>query len=90
VAQVRFTPNLKRFFPDLAPVEVQAVSVAELMDRIEELHPGLKAYLVDEQGSLREHVNVYARGELIWDRTALTDQLGPGDEVYILQALSGG
>ena len=88
--QVRFTPNLKRFFPDLAPVEVEAKSVAELMDVVEDLHPGLKAYLVDEQGALREHVNVYARGELIWDRAHLTDYLGPNDEVYILQALSGG
>lgn len=90
MAQVRFTPNLKRFFPNLTPVELPAKSVAELMDRIEEVYPGLRAYLVDEQGSLREHVNVYARGELIWDREALTDYLGPSDEVYILQALSGG
>jgi molybdopterin synthase sulfur carrier subunit len=88
--QVRFTPNLKRFFPDLVPVEVDAESVAELMDAVEELHPGLRAYLVDEQGALREHVNVYARGELIWDRNQLSDRLGPHDEVYILQALSGG
>ena len=88
--QVRFTPNLKRFFPDLAPVNVEADTIAELMEAIDDLHPGIKAYLVDEQGALRTHVNVYARGEHIWDRIHLTDALGPNDEVYILQALSGG
>ena len=88
--QVRFTPNLKRFFPDLAPANVEADSVAELMEAIEELHPGIKSYLVDDQGALREHVNVYVRGELIWDRTHLADVISPQDEVYILQALSGG
>lgn len=72
------------------PVEVTAETVAEVMEEIEDLHPGIKAYLVDEQGALREHVNVYARGELIKDRLHLTDLVGPGDEVYVLQALSGG
>jgi sulfur-carrier protein len=90
MAQVRFTPNLKRFFPRLAPVDVTAANVAEVMDRIEEIHPGIKAYLVDDQGALREHVNVFARGEMIHDRVGLTDTLGAQDEVYILQALSGG
>jgi sulfur-carrier protein len=90
MAHVRFTPNLKRFFPSLSAVEVPANNVAEVMDRIEEIHPGIKAYLVDDQGALREHVNVFARGEMINDRASLTDQLAPHDEVYILQALSGG
>ena len=90
MAQVRFTPNLQRFFPRLAPVDLPGDTVAELMEAIEDLHPGIKSYLVDDQNSLREHVNVFVRGELIYDREKLSDTIGPKDEVYILQALSGG
>lgn len=90
MAQVRFTPNLKRFFPRLAPVELPGGTVAELLEAIEDLHPGIKAYLVDDQNSLREHVNVFVRGEMLLDRERLSDPIGPKDEVYILQALSGG
>lgn len=90
MAKVRFTPNLKRFFPALQPMEVEAATVAELLQAVEDRFPGLRAYLVDEQGSLRMHVNVFVGQELIHDRLRLSDPVGPQDEVYILQALSGG
>ena len=88
--KVRFTPNLKRFYPTLQPTQVEAETVAQLLEEIEELHPGICAYIVDEHGSLREHVNIFVGGELIHDKAKLSDPLGPQDEVYILQALSGG
>jgi sulfur-carrier protein len=90
MAKVRFTPNLKRFYPTLQPLQLEANTVAELLQQIEAVHPGLRAYLVDEHGRVREHVNIFVRDELIHDKVALSDPLGPNDEVYILQALSGG
>jgi molybdopterin synthase sulfur carrier subunit len=87
---VRFTPNLKRFFPTLRPVQVDADNVAALLQQVEALHPGLRAYLVDEHGALRTHVNIFVGDELIHDKTGLSDGLRQDDEVYILQALSGG
>ena len=88
--KVRFTPNLKRFYPTLQPTVIEAHTVAELLSQVEVLHPGICAYLIDEHGRLREHVNIFIGSELIHDKVKLSDPIGPQDEVYILQALSGG
>lgn len=88
--KVRFTPNLKRFFPQLLPLEIEAQTVAELLAQVETIHPGLRAYLVDEHGSLRTHVNIFIGDELIHDKIGLSDPVRSTDEIYILQALSGG
>ena len=90
MARVEFTAHLKRFFPDLVGVDVSGATVAELIRELEELHPGLAAYLVDERGALRQHVNVFVGQRMVRDREALSDPVGDGDEVYVFQALSGG
>ncbi|HAA21774.1 MAG TPA: molybdenum cofactor biosynthesis protein MoaD [Cytophagales bacterium] len=87
---VHFTANLKRFYPDLVPFEVEAHTVAELIHAVEAKHLGLRDYLVDDQGQLRKHVNVFVGNTLIADRIGLSDALTAQDEVYIMQALSGG
>ena len=50
----------------------------------------LRSYVLDEQGRLRKHVNIYVDGALIADRVTLTDPVGPNAEIYVMQALSGG
>jgi len=87
---VRFTTALRRFFPDIKPEAVEATTVSELLGRLELRYPGLKDYLIDERGSLRQHVNIYIGDRLIEDRQALSDALAAEDEVLIFQALSGG
>ena len=52
--------------------------------------PLLSGYILDEQGRLRKHVNIYLNGALIVDRLRLTDVVAPDAEIYVLQALSGG
>ena len=52
--------------------------------------PTLRGYVLDDQGALRRHVNVYVRGEPVRDRTRLSDPVGPDDDIYVLQALTGG
>lgn len=91
MAQLKFTRHLVRFFPDLQnPTAVSGTTVAELLNNLEEQHPGLAAYIVDERGVLRKHVNIFLRGDLIQDRQTLQDRVEIHDEVYIFQALSGG
>jgi molybdopterin converting factor small subunit len=88
--KVRFTSHLQRFFPDISEVEVKGETVAELLKELEKKYPGLSAYIVDQKGSLRQHVNIFVREELILDRITLSDPVEADDSVYILQALSGG
>lgn len=90
MVRVNFTQALKRFYPELEPFDVDCDNVCELVQVMDERYPGIKNYIVDEQGQLRKHVNIFVQQKLINDRVKLQDQLAPNDEVYIMQALSGG
>lgn len=87
---IKFTNALQRFFPTLSETELEAGSLAEVLDLLESRHPGLRNYIVDEQGALRKHVNIFIDGDLIHDRDGLSDSFEERSEIYIMQALSGG
>ena len=88
--KVKFTSALKQFFPELRAQEFEGTSVKEIIASIETMYPGMRNYLLDEDGSLRKHVNIFVRDEMMTDRNTLSDTLTEGDEVLIFQALSGG
>ncbi len=87
---LKFTRNLERFYPGLSPVESSKTSIQELIDEANDKFPGIKDYILDEQSRLRKHVQIFIDNRMIHDRNRLPDNLSPDDEVYIMQALSGG
>ena len=89
--RVRFTRHLERFFPDLGKEErVEGATVREVVAGLDRLHPGIAAYLVDERGALRPHVNIFLGDTQVRDRIHLADPVGEDQPVFVLQALSGG
>jgi sulfur-carrier protein len=64
-------------------------TLAELVEDLENRHPGLRERLVDE-GGLRRFVNVYVNDEDVRFTGALSTELSDGDEVTILPAVAGG
>ena len=87
---VAFTRHLQRFFPTLEEGEVPGTTVREVIDALEERHPGFASYISDETGRLRRHVNIFVGEEPIYDRECLGDAVAPDARVLFLQALSGG
>jgi hypothetical protein len=87
---VKFTKALRRFFPQLKDTPAKGKTLAEILYEIEVNYPGMCSYVLDEQGSLRKHVNIFIDGTMINDRTKLTDPFSDNSEIYIIQALSGG
>lgn len=90
MAHFRFTANLRRYFPELKPEEIQEATVIEAIDKLNERYPGIKGYICEDQGELRQHVQIFIGDEQLKDRQGLSDAIGSKDEVYIMQALSGG
>lgn len=90
MARIRFTGHLRRYFPSLSPLCLEGGTVAQVLELCEGHFPGLGAYLRDDQGALRKHVNIFVDGLQIVDRQSLTDALSPQSEVFVVQALSGG
>jgi len=87
---VHFTAALQRFEPNLKSTEVTGNTVKEVVESIERTFPGLSGYLVEENGSLRKHVNIFINNSLITDKEHLSDAVNSTDELHVIQALSGG
>ncbi len=87
--RVTFTANLQRHL-DVASLDVGAGRVSDVLTEVFNRKPLLRSYIVDDQGRLRRHVNVFVNSAMIADRKGLSDAVGPDDEVFVFQALSGG
>jgi molybdopterin synthase sulfur carrier subunit len=87
---VKFTYALKRFFPGLQHTPAKGSTLPAILEEMEGSYPGVRSYVLDEQGKLRQHVNIFIDGVMIKDRTTLSDPFSENSEIYIMQALSGG
>lgn len=87
--RVSFTQNLQRHVacPTMA---VSGSSVAAALKAYFAENPRARDYVLDEQGAVRHHIAVFVGGELVRDRRGLGDRVGEDDEIYVMQALSGG
>lgn len=91
MSRVRFTSHLQKFFPALKQdVLVSGRNIAEIVAALDQRFPGIAAYIVDERGALRKHVNVFIGDQMISDRLRLQDSVANDQPIYIMQALSGG
>lgn len=90
MAKVKFTSALNNFFPGLSEMETTANTMYEVIEDVNQKVPGLGNYLLEEDGSLRKHVNIFIQEDLILDRSNLSDAVAENDEILIYQALSGG
>lgn len=67
-----------------------AVTVGVVLDALAREHPALERRVRDEQGRVRTHVNLFVGADHVRDRDGLATPIGPGDELSILPAVSGG
>ena len=80
-------PSSLRSYTKEREVEATGATLIELLADLDRHYPGLKFRVVDEQDRMRGHMRFFVNSEQVFD---LTHALRPTDEVYLLQALSGG
>ena len=88
--EVRIPTILRQYTDGQKAVQAGGSSLGALIDDLESQHPGLKARLVTDAGSLHRFVNVYVNDEDVRFTGALDTGLSDGDEVTILPAVAGG
>jgi molybdopterin converting factor small subunit len=86
VAFVRLRAPLSELAGGRREFELEGATVADVLRALETQHPDVKGWILDEQGNIREHINVFVNKEYGREQTAL----GPDDRVHILPAISGG
>lgn len=89
MARVVFGSYLKKYV-EAPSQDVTAETVRGALDGIFDRYPGIRHYILDDQGHVRHHVQIFVDGKLIADRDQLSDAVDDASEVSILQALSGG
>jgi molybdopterin converting factor small subunit len=85
--KVRIPTPLRSYTDQQAVVEAEGATVGDVLADLDRHHPGLRFRMVDEQGRLRPHMKVFVNDDLARE---LDSPVGAGDEVTIMQALSGG
>lgn len=87
---VEFTDVLRRFFPELQPMQTEEGSLYDIVARLDQHYPGLRNYVLDDQGNVRKHVAIAVNGAFVREKAARTILLDANANLLILQALSGG
>jgi molybdopterin synthase sulfur carrier subunit len=84
---VRIPTPLRSYTQQRAVVEADGATVGELFADLDRQFPGLRFRVVDEQGRIRRHMKVFVNDEAVRE---LDVTISGGDEVTLMQALSGG
>lgn len=84
-----FTPNLRRHV-ETPTVRVDGATLRQVLEGYFQANPQVRGYVLDDQGAVRKHVAIFLNEELIRDRTGLSDPVAEGDDIFVVQALSGG
>jgi molybdopterin converting factor small subunit len=66
------------------------MTAAEVIETLAREFPGLRDRVLDEQGELRRHVNVFVDGENARFLGGLSAPVAADSEIWIHPALSGG
>ena len=83
---VRLRAPLKDLAGGNHEVRLEGSSVGEVLRKLEAEHPRTLGWVLDEQGSIRRHVNVFVNGERTREDVPLTTD----DVVQVLPAITGG
>ena len=87
---VRFPAAMKYYVDHQAEFFVSAATTGELIDKIIEQYPSVKHHLVDQEGNLRRHFNVFVNGVHIRDLEGMHTSLKDDDKVILMASAAGG
>ena len=71
-------------------VIVSPGSVQNALDQLQILNPSAYRGVCDESGTVRQHVNLFVNDSPVRDPADFERALSPGDELFIMPAVSGG
>jgi molybdopterin synthase sulfur carrier subunit len=89
-AKVRIPAPLRRLTKDQAVVDVEGLTVTDVILDLEKKYPGLKERLCDETGQIRRFINVFVNGEDIRFKDGAKTAVPAGAEVSVVPAIAGG
>ena len=86
MAVVRLRAPLSELTGGQRELRLAGSTVRDVLGALEQEHPAIAGWIMDEQHRIREHVNVFVNGEKGREDTAL----GADDRIHIIPSISGG
>ena len=87
---VRIPQLLRNLTNGEREVRLEAATLAEAIDALDQRYPGLRQRLVNEQGELHRYVNLFVNDEDVRFLAGLQTALPEGAEIAIVPAMAGG
>lgn len=88
--EVRIPTVFRKFTDGRSTVELEAGTIADVVDQLEARHPGMREQLLTPEGELRRFVNVYVNDEDSRYLEKLETKVVDGDTVSLLPSVAGG
>ena len=80
-------PSALRSYTESSHADASGATLADVLLDLDRQYPGIRFRMVDEQQHVRRHIRIFVNGTQVVD---LSLPLKAGDDVVIVQALSGG
>ena len=81
---------LRRLTSNQDTVEIDAGTIREVIERLDERYPGFRSRVCDDSGQLRRFINIYVNGEDVRFLDNLATRIPEGAELSIVPAIAGG
>ena len=81
---------MKYYVDNQSEFSVPASTTDELIKKIIEQYPSVKFHLVDANGNLRRHFNIFVNGIHIRDLKGMETPLNEQDKVVLMASAAGG
>ena len=88
--EVRIPTVFRKLTDGNSAVELEAGTIADLVDQLEARHPGMREQLLTSDGQLHRFVNVYVNDEDARYLDKLDTRVADGDTVSLLPSVAGG
>ena len=88
---MRLTAQLRDYAHGAREVELDSASdLGSVVSKLENSFPGIGGRIVDDQGKIRAHVNIFVNSENSRELKNENTPLRDGDVVHILPSVAGG
>lgn len=84
---VHIPTALRSYTAQQGEVQTEGSTLAEILSNLDRRYSGLRFRIITEQDTIRPHIRIFVNESQV---QTLESPLQPGDEIYIVCALSGG
>jgi molybdopterin synthase sulfur carrier subunit len=87
---VRFPTVMKFYIDNQSEFQVSGATVDEIIHQVVEQYPSVKFHLLDTEGNLRRHFNIFVNGVHIRDLNGMDTSLKEDDKIILMASAAGG